>query len=55
MRTLARWVVGALASPVGIVFPGALDSTAFFSMPFGIDAAVIIISLDTVDGKLNPA
>ena len=36
-------VVGLFASPLGIR-PAALDGTLFFSLPFGIDAVVIILS-----------
>jgi membrane protein YqaA with SNARE-associated domain len=32
-----------MASPVGIVVLAALDSTIFFSLPAGIDAAVILL------------
>jgi membrane protein YqaA with SNARE-associated domain len=45
MRSLARWVIGTFASPAGIVALGALDSTILFSMPFGIDGAVIILAV----------
>src|SRR5207237_176665 len=31
-------------SPIGIVVLAALDSTLFFSLPFGIDAAVVILA-----------
>jgi membrane protein YqaA with SNARE-associated domain len=44
MRTVVRWVIGTFASPIGIVVLGALDSTIFFSMPFGIDAAVVVMA-----------
>jgi membrane protein YqaA with SNARE-associated domain len=44
MHSVARWVIGAFASPVGVFVLAALDSTLFFSMPFGIDAVVIILS-----------
>lgn len=44
MRSLSQWVVGTFASPAGIFILAALDSTLFFSLPFGIDAAVIIVS-----------
>jgi membrane protein YqaA with SNARE-associated domain len=36
------WIVNACASPIGIVLLSMADSTLFFSLPFGIDAAVII-------------
>jgi membrane protein YqaA with SNARE-associated domain len=44
MHAFSRWLVGLLASPIGVVVLGALDSTLFFSLPFGIDAAVIILA-----------
>ena len=44
MRTFSRWIVGLFATPVGVVVLAALDSTVFFSLPFGIDAAVIILA-----------
>jgi membrane protein YqaA with SNARE-associated domain len=36
------WIIAAFSSPLGVVVLAALDSTLFFSLPFGIDAAVII-------------
>jgi membrane protein YqaA with SNARE-associated domain len=44
MRALVHWIVGTFASPLGIVVLAALDSTLFFSLPFGIDTAVIILA-----------
>jgi hypothetical protein len=44
MRELSRWVLTTFASPAGIVVLAALDSTVFFSLPFGIDAAVIVLA-----------
>jgi membrane protein YqaA with SNARE-associated domain len=44
MRTFSRWIVGLFVSPIGLVVLAALDSTIFFSLPFGIDAAVIILA-----------
>jgi len=44
MHGLVRWIVSAFISPIGIIVLGALDSTVFFSFPFGIDAAVIVLS-----------
>src|SRR5205814_7644275 len=44
MRSLAQWIVSLCASPFGVVVLGALDSTLFFSLPFGIDAVVIILA-----------
>jgi membrane protein YqaA with SNARE-associated domain len=44
VRSFSRWIVGVFVSPAGIVVLGALDSTMFFSLPFGIDAAVVILA-----------
>jgi membrane protein YqaA with SNARE-associated domain len=44
MRSLSGWLIALFASPLGVVVLAALDSTLFFSLPFGIDAAVIIAS-----------
>jgi membrane protein YqaA with SNARE-associated domain len=49
MRSLSRWILGVFASPVGVFVLGALDSTLFFSLPFGIDAAVIILAARSRD------
>src|SRR5579884_2892615 len=47
MRSIARWVLGVFASPLGVIVLAALDSTLFFSLPFGIDAVVIILAART--------
>jgi membrane protein YqaA with SNARE-associated domain len=44
MRALSHWIVALFASPAGVVVLAALDSTLFFSLPFGIDTAVIILA-----------
>jgi membrane protein YqaA with SNARE-associated domain len=44
MRTFSRWIVGLFASPAGVFVLAALDSTVFFSLPFGIDAIVVILA-----------
>src|SRR6185436_20125811 len=44
MRTLSRSLVAMCASPIGVMVLAALDSTVFFSLPFGIDAAVILLA-----------
>ena len=44
MRGARQLDLGLFASPVGVVVLAALDSTMFFSLPFGIDAAVIILA-----------
>jgi len=44
VRSLTRWLVGLFASPLGVFALAALDSTLFFSLPFGVDAVVIILA-----------
>ena len=44
MRTLSHSLVAMCASPGGVVILAALDSTLFFSLPFGIDAAVVLLA-----------
>src|SRR4051794_35488463 len=44
MRALTKWILSLFVSPIGIVVFAALDSTLFFNLPLGIDAAVIILS-----------
>ncbi len=44
MRSFSHWVIALCASPIGVVVLAALDSTLFFSLPFGIDAAVVLLS-----------
>jgi membrane protein YqaA with SNARE-associated domain len=44
MRAFSKWIITLFASPLGVVVLAALDSTLFFSLPLGIDAAVIISS-----------
>ena len=44
MRALSHWIIALCATPAGVVVLAALDSTLFFSLPFGIDAAVIILA-----------
>jgi membrane protein YqaA with SNARE-associated domain len=44
MRSFSHWVITLCASPLGVVVLAALDSTLFFSLPFGIDAAVVLLS-----------
>src|SRR3954471_19274425 len=44
MRAFSHWILTLFASPMGVVALAALDSTLFFSLPFGIDAAVIILA-----------
>jgi membrane protein YqaA with SNARE-associated domain len=44
MQSLTKWVLTTFTSPIGLFVLAALDSTLFFSLPFGIDAAVIILA-----------
>jgi membrane protein YqaA with SNARE-associated domain len=44
MRAFSQWLLGLFSSPLGVVALAFLDSTLFFSFPFGIDAAVIILA-----------
>ena len=44
MRAFSRSLVALCASPAGVVVLAALDSTVFLSLPFGIDAAVILLA-----------
>jgi membrane protein YqaA with SNARE-associated domain len=44
MQSISRIFIGLFASPLGVVVLAALDSTLFFSLPFGIDAIVIILA-----------
>jgi membrane protein YqaA with SNARE-associated domain len=45
MRAVTQWVLSAFTNPVGIVLLAALDSTLFFWLPFGIDAATIVFAM----------
>jgi membrane protein YqaA with SNARE-associated domain len=44
MRSFSRWIIALCATPLGVTVLAALDSTLFFSLPFGIDGAVIILA-----------
>jgi membrane protein YqaA with SNARE-associated domain len=44
MRGFSHWILSLFASPIGVVVLAFLDSTLFFSLPFGIDAAVIVLA-----------
>jgi membrane protein YqaA with SNARE-associated domain len=44
VRGVSGWILGFFASPLGVVALAFLDSTLFFSLPFGIDAVVIILA-----------
>jgi membrane protein YqaA with SNARE-associated domain len=40
----SRWFIALFTTPFGVVILGALDSTVFFALPFGIDGAVILLA-----------
>jgi len=44
MRTFSRWLIALCATPLGVLVLAALDSTLFFSLPFGIDAAIVLLA-----------
>jgi membrane protein YqaA with SNARE-associated domain len=44
MRAFTQFILALFASPFGVVILAALDSTLFFSMPFGIDAVVVLLA-----------
>src|SRR4051812_25877224 len=44
MQAFFRWLVSLFISPAGVIVLAALDSTVFVSLPFGIDAVVVILS-----------
>jgi len=44
MRSFSQWIIALFATPAGVVVLAALDSTIFFSLPFGIDAVVVILA-----------
>jgi len=44
VRAFSKWILGLFPSPIGVVALAFLDGTLFFSLPFGIDAAVIILA-----------
>jgi membrane protein YqaA with SNARE-associated domain len=45
MRALTQWVLSTFTSPIGILIVAALDSTLFFWLPFGVDAATIVLAM----------
>ena len=45
MRAITHWVLTTFTSPSGILILAALDSTLFFWLPFGVDAATIVFSM----------
>jgi membrane protein YqaA with SNARE-associated domain len=44
MRWFSRCIVGLFATPIGVVILAAADSTLLFSLPFGIDATIIVVA-----------
>ena len=44
MHALSRWLVGLIASPIGVLVLGVLDSTPFNWLPLGIDTAVVLLA-----------
>ncbi len=44
IQSWSKWLIALFVSPLGVVVLGALDSTLFFSLPFGIDAVVILLA-----------
>jgi membrane protein YqaA with SNARE-associated domain len=44
MRSFSQWIIALFATPAGVVVLAALDSTLFFSLPFGIDVVVVILA-----------
>ena len=44
VKSLSTWIIGLVASPIGVMVLAALDSTLFFSIPGGIDAAVLMLA-----------
>jgi membrane protein YqaA with SNARE-associated domain len=45
MRSLSGRILGLIASPAGLLILAALDSTLFFSLPGGIDVAVLLVAV----------
>jgi membrane protein YqaA with SNARE-associated domain len=43
-KDLSHWLIGLVASPMGIVLLAAADSTPFVSMPGVIDAALVLFA-----------
>jgi membrane protein YqaA with SNARE-associated domain len=44
VTTLSAWIVGFVASPLGVLVLAALDSTLLVSLPGGVDAAVVMMA-----------
>jgi membrane protein YqaA with SNARE-associated domain len=45
VRAVTQWVLSTFTSPVGLMVLAALDSTLFFWLPFGVDAATIVFAM----------
>ena len=45
MRAITHWVLTTFTNPAGILILASLDSTLFFWVPFGVDAATIVFSM----------
>jgi membrane protein YqaA with SNARE-associated domain len=43
VKPFSTSIIGLMASPIGIVLLAAFDSTIFFSLPAGIDAAIVVL------------
>jgi membrane protein YqaA with SNARE-associated domain len=44
MRSFSQWIIALWATPAGVVVLAALDSTFFFYLPLGIDAAIVFLA-----------
>jgi membrane protein YqaA with SNARE-associated domain len=44
MKSLSTWILGFVASPIGVAVLAALDSTIFVSIPGGLDAVVVLLA-----------
>jgi membrane protein YqaA with SNARE-associated domain len=44
VNSLSTWIIGLVASPIGVMVLAALDSTLFLAVPGGIDAAVMMLA-----------
>jgi membrane protein YqaA with SNARE-associated domain len=44
MRSFSHWFIALCATPIGVLVLAGLDSTIFFSLPLGIDTAVVLLS-----------
>ena len=44
MRAFAQWIITMCPTLAGVLVLAVFDSTLFFSLPSGIDAAVILLA-----------